>query len=245
MIFFFFSTTDEASLPWEQQLAVAHCEQVTALYSARKPPWPAHRVCQLDSQRQSWEACEPRLCRRLSQEALYLTAGGKEQSEQQKNCNYHHFFQYSSLGLMASRGTCTLFSEMSVVRPGLLWRGGWLGDKKWNSGLPGAEPRSRALAWDNAGEPGIVCWRREGEEGQFCLDTRAGTAAGILKPHPPVVIWLDKLEKIPHDGSPMATEIFRVNAIVNPCGGHSTCRDLKSPSDLADFVKWWQQWGAG
>lgn len=79
-----FFTTDKASLPWEQQLAVAHCEQVGALCSARTPPWPAHRVCRLDSQRQSWEACEPRLCRRLSQEALYLTADGKNNQKRRK-----------------------------------------------------------------------------------------------------------------------------------------------------------------
>lgn len=146
---------------------------------------------------------------------------------------------------MASIGTCTLFSEMSVARPGLLTRGGWLGDRNWKSGLPGAEPRSRALAWDNAGEPGIVWWRREGEEGQFCLGIRAGTAAGILKSLPPAVIWVDKLEKIPHDGSPIAIKALRVSTIENPCGGHSTCYDPKSPSDLADFVKWWQLWGVG
>lgn len=36
-----------------------------------------------------------------------------------------------------------------------------------------------------------------------------------------------------------------VSTIENPCGGHSTCCDPRSPSDLADFVKWWQLWGVG
>lgn len=96
---------------------------------------------------------------------------------------------------MASGGTCTLLNEMSVARPGLLWSGGRLGERKWKSGLPGAEPRSWALAWDNAGEPGTECWRREGEEGQLCLGTRAGAAAGNLKLLPLAVISQDKLER--------------------------------------------------
>lgn len=141
---------------------------------------------------------------------------------------------------MASRGTCTLLSEMSVARPGLLWSGGWLGERKWNRGLPGAEPRSQALAWDNAGEPDIGCWSREGEEGQLCLGTRAGAAAGILKLLPPAVIWQDKLEESTRWITNGSRESEQVQVEI-PCRGQSTCCDLKSPSDPADSVKQQQQ----
>lgn len=113
----------------------------------------------------------------------------------------HHSLLPPLLGLMASRGTCTLLREMSAALAGLPWRGGWWqGDREWNNGLPGAEPRLWALAWDRAGEPGVVCWSREGEEGEPCLVTRGGAAAGIPKLLPLAIIWLDKLN-ITLDGS--------------------------------------------
>lgn len=97
---------------------------------------------------------------------------------------------------MASRGTCTLLREVSVGLAGLPWRGGWQGDRERNRGLPGAEPRLWALAWDRAGELGIVPWRKEVEEGEHCPGTRGGAAAGVPKLLPLAVIWLDKLKKI-------------------------------------------------
>lgn len=93
---------------------------------------------------------------------------------------------------MASRGTCTLLRETSAALAGLPWRGGWQGDREWNSGLPGAELRLWTLTWDRAGEPGITAWRKEGEEGEPCPSMRG--AAGIPKLFPLAVIWTDKLK---------------------------------------------------
>lgn len=76
---------------------------------------------------------------------------------------------------------------------GLPCSGGWQGDREWNRGLPGAEPRLWALAWDRAGEPGAVCWSAEGKEGESCLVIRGGAAAGIPKLLPLTIIWLDRL----------------------------------------------------
>lgn len=102
---------------------------------------------------------------------------------------------------MASRGTCTWLREMSVALAGLPWRGVWQGDRERNSGLPGAEPRLWALAWDRAGEPGIVPWRKEAEEGEPCPVTRGDAVAGAIpKLLPLAIIWLDRL-KITFDRS--------------------------------------------
>lgn len=76
---------------------------------------------------------------------------------------------------------CTLLRETSVALAGLPWRGGWQGDRERNRGLPGAEPRLWTLAWDRAGEPGTVHWRKEGEEGEPCPAMRGGAAADIPK----------------------------------------------------------------
>lgn len=76
---------------------------------------------------------------------------------------------------------------------GLPCSGGWQGDREWNRGLPGAEPRLWDLAWDRAGEPGAVCWSTEGKEGESCLVIRGGAAAGIPKLLPLTIIWLDRL----------------------------------------------------
>lgn len=105
----------------------------------------------------------------------------------------HHSLLPALLGLIASRGTCTLPREMSAALAGLPCSGGWQGDREWNSGLPGAEPRLWALAWDRAGEPGAVCWSTEAKEGESCLVMRGGTAAGIPKLLPLTIIWLDRL----------------------------------------------------
>lgn len=78
---------------------------------------------------------------------------------------------------------------------GLPCSGGWQGDREWNRGLPGAEPRLWALAWDRAGEPGAVCWSTEGKEGESCLVIRGGAAAGIPKLLPLTIIWLDRLNR--------------------------------------------------
>ena len=93
-----------------------------------------------------------------------------------------------------------LLREKSEALAGLPWSGGWQGDRERNSGLPGAEPRLSALAWDRAGEPGSVLWRREAEDGEPCLVTRGDVAAGAIpKLLPLTIIWLDKL-KITFDG---------------------------------------------
>lgn len=86
---------------------------------------------------------------------------------------------------MASRGTCTLLSETSAALAGLPCRGPWQGDREWNSGLPGAEPRLLwALVWDRAGEPGIAAWSRACEEGE----PWPGMAPTGIPKLPPLVI---------------------------------------------------------
>lgn len=91
------------------------------------------------------------------------------------------------LGLMASRETCTLLSEMSESLAGLPWRGGWEGDRERNRGLPGAMVRFWAAERDMAGEPGSATWSREAAEGEPSPGKRAGVAADIPKLLPPAV----------------------------------------------------------
>lgn len=105
------------------------------------------------------------------------------------------FLSYSlpqdSLGRMASRGTCTLDRDTSGPLAGLPpWREGWMGDKERNRGLPGAEPSIWALAWDTAGEPGMVPGSREAEGASPAMEV--GTPIPIPNP-PTVFIWTGKL----------------------------------------------------
>lgn len=81
----------------------------------------------------------------------------------------------------------------SVALAGLPWRGRSQGDSERKSGLPGAEPRLCALAWDRAGEPGNAPRRKEGEEGEPWPCTRGGAAAGNPKPLPRAAFWMDEL----------------------------------------------------
>ena len=150
------------SQPWEQQLAVPHCEQAGALCWAWTPPLQAHQACRGDSRTQSWSARERHPYRRLSRGTLYLETDSQSRTGTHKLYNIPRSLSpaLSLLGLMASRGTCTLLREMSVALAGLPWKGGLQGDRERNSGLPGAEPRLWTLAWDRAGEPGMVPWRR-------------------------------------------------------------------------------------
>lgn len=88
-----------------------------------------------------------------------------------------------------------MLRESSGPLAGLPWSGGWQGDRERNSGLPGAEPRLWALAWDTAGDPSMELWRREAEEGMPCPDMGGGIACVIPKPLPRV-IGQDKLKNV-------------------------------------------------
>lgn len=113
------------------------------------------------------------------------------------------YFQYS-LGLMASRGTCTLPREASGPSPlaGLPpWKEEWWkGERELNRGLPGAELSVWALVWDTAGEPGMGPGRREVEErGTWgtMAPKEGGTTAPIEAaiPNPPPTRKLETTEK--------------------------------------------------